>query len=72
MILCYASSGGAFVAVSDYFLDNGDAVVCAVYNYKSHATVFNWLKTKKNATKPSAQSICRARQEKSIRLQRTG
>lgn len=41
-----SSSGGAFVAISDYFLDNGDAVVCAVYNYKSHATEFQLIENR--------------------------
>lgn len=41
-----SSSGGAFVAVSDYFLDNGDAVVCAVYNYESHVTEFQLIESK--------------------------
>lgn len=49
-LLC-SSSGGAFVAVSDYFLDNGDAVVCAVYNYKSHATVFQLVENQEKRDK---------------------
>lgn len=44
--LLRSSSGGAFVAISEYFLNNGDAVVCAIYNYEDHATEFqlieNW------------------------------
>lgn len=44
--LLRSSSGGAFVAVSDYFLDNGDAVVCAVYNYESHVTEFQLIESK--------------------------
>ena len=43
--LLRSSSGGGFVAVSDYFLDNGDAVVCAVYNYESHATEFRLIES---------------------------
>ena len=34
--LLKSSSGGAFSAISDVFLANGDAVVCATYNYVSH------------------------------------
>lgn len=41
--LLRSSSGGAFVALSDCFLDNGDAVVCAVYNYEDHATEFQLM-----------------------------
>ena len=35
-----SSSGGAFTALSNVFLENGDAVVCAVYNYETHAVEF--------------------------------
>ena len=49
-LLC-SSSGGAFVAVSDYFLDNGDAVVCAVYNYESHVTEFQLIESKERRNK---------------------
>ncbi|MCD8231328.1 MAG: Coenzyme F420 hydrogenase/dehydrogenase, beta subunit C-terminal domain [Clostridiales bacterium] len=35
-----SSSGGAFTAISDFFLERGDAVVCAVYSYESHQTEF--------------------------------
>ena len=31
--LMSSSSGGAFTALSDFFLKNGNAVVAAVYNY---------------------------------------
>ena len=41
--LLRSSSGGAFVAFSDYFLDNGDAVVCAAYNYENHVTEFQLI-----------------------------
>lgn len=44
--LLRSSSGGAFVAVSDYFLDNGDAVVCAVYTYESYVTEFQLIESK--------------------------
>ena len=49
-LLC-SSSGGAFIAVSDYFLDNGDAVVCAVYNYESHVTEFQLIESKERRNK---------------------
>ena len=29
-------SGGAFTALSDYFLGNGDAVIAVVYNYQTY------------------------------------
>lgn len=49
--LLRSSSGGAFVAVSDYFLDNGDAVVCAVYNYESHVTEFQLIESHERRNK---------------------
>lgn len=49
--LLRSSSGGAFVAVSDYFLDNGDAVVCAVYNYESHVTEFQLIESQERRNK---------------------
>lgn len=45
------SSGGAFVAMSDYFLDNGDAVACAVYNYENNITEFRLIKNKEERDK---------------------
>ncbi len=38
--LMNSSSGGAFTALSDYFMESGNAVVAAVYNYKNHTTEF--------------------------------
>lgn len=43
--LLHSSSGGAFVALSDAFLDNGDAVICAVYNYQTHAVEYQLVET---------------------------
>lgn len=47
-VLLNSSSGGAFTVLSDYFLDSGNAVVAAVYNYDSHKTEFRFIKTKKS------------------------
>lgn len=44
--LLRSSSGGAFVALSDVFLDNGDAVVCAVYNYQTHTAEFKLVQNR--------------------------
>ena len=49
--LLRSSSGGAFVALSDCFLDNGDAVVCAVYNYEDHATEFQLIENREERDK---------------------
>ena len=35
-----SSSGGAFTAISDVFLSNGDAVVSPIYNYETCQTEF--------------------------------
>lgn len=51
MELMNSSSGGAFIAVSDYFLDNNNAVVCAVYDYESHATEFHLIESKEERNK---------------------
>ena len=46
-LLKRSSSGGAFTALSDVFLERGDAVVCAVYNYASHDCEYRLVATKK-------------------------
>ena len=38
--LLESSSGGAFTAISDAFLKNGDAVVCSIYNYDTSQPEF--------------------------------
>lgn len=45
-LLLKSSSGGAFTAISDLFLDNGDAVVAATYNYQTHTEEFSFLRNK--------------------------
>lgn len=49
--LMSSSSGGAFSALSDYFLDNGNAVVAAVYNYENNMTEFQMLLNKEQRDK---------------------
>ena len=44
--LMQSSSGGAFTVISDIFLENGDAIVCALYNYKTHAMEFKLITDK--------------------------
>lgn len=53
--LLKSSSGGAFTAISDAFLEKGDAVVCAVYNYDTHVTEFRLITTaeERNAARGS-------------------
>lgn len=41
--LMRSSSGGAFTVISDYFLSNGCAIVCAVYDYDLHETGFKFI-----------------------------
>lgn len=54
-ILMHSSSGGAFTAISNYFLSNGDAIACAVYNYHTHAAEFQLITTEveRNAARGS-------------------
>ena len=35
-VLNYCSSGGAFTALSDAFLEDHNAVLCTGYNYEKH------------------------------------
>lgn len=44
-VLNHCSSGGAFTVLSDVFLNNSNAVLCAGYNYNSHQTEFRLLFT---------------------------
>ena len=45
-ILLKSFSGGAFTALSDYFLDKDTVVVAAIYNYQTHTEEFGFLYTK--------------------------
>lgn len=38
--LMKSSSGGAFTAISNEFLKNGDGILCTAYDYQRHAAVF--------------------------------
>lgn len=38
--LMNSSSGGAFTAITDHFINNRGAVAAAIYNYQSHSEVF--------------------------------
>lgn len=41
--LMNSSSGGAFTALSDFFLKNGDAIAAVVYNYQTHTAEFQMI-----------------------------
>ena len=45
--LLSSSSGGAFTALSDFFLEKGNAVVATVYNYENHTAEFQMILDKK-------------------------
>lgn len=45
-VLLKSSSGGAFTALSDYFLNKADMVIAAVYNYDRHTTEFQMIRSK--------------------------
>ncbi len=44
--LMLSSSGGAFTALSDIFLNNGDAVACSLYNVLTHQQEFRIITSK--------------------------
>ena len=44
-VLHYCSSGGAFTALSDVYLNGGGAVLCSGYNYSTHQTEFRLVLT---------------------------
>lgn len=44
-LLIRSSSGGAFIALSDLFLSNDDAVACTVYNYQTHTAEYRIIRT---------------------------
>lgn len=41
--LLSSSSGGAFTALSDFFLENGNAVAAAIYNYENYTAEFQMI-----------------------------
>lgn len=45
-VVMQSSSGGAFSVLSDYFLENGDAVVTSVYDYQSHSIEYKIIENK--------------------------
>lgn len=45
-VLLKSSSGGAFTALSDYFLNHGNAVIATVYNYENHTAEYCLIQTK--------------------------
>lgn len=49
--LMSSSSGGAFTALSDYFLKSGDAIISAIYNYENHTTEFQMILNKEQREK---------------------
>lgn len=49
--LLSSSSGGAFTALSDFFLESGNAVVAAVYSYENHSTEFQMILNKEQREK---------------------
>lgn len=49
--LIHSSSGGAYIALSDFFLKNNNAVVCATYNYNLAETVFELILTVRDRNK---------------------
>ncbi|MCD7893352.1 MAG: hypothetical protein LUG60_06580 [Erysipelotrichaceae bacterium] len=55
--LIESSSGGAFVALSDYFIEKGYAVVASIYDYDNNKLNFQLFLIKKIEIKRGGQSI---------------
>lgn len=51
VLLNKSSSGGMFIPLSDYILDMGGAVACAVYNYQTSQTEFKLVTNKSDRDK---------------------
>lgn len=53
--LIASSSGGAFTAISDIFLKNGDIIICSSYNFDSHQQEYRIITTveERNAARGS-------------------
>lgn len=49
--LLESSSGGAFVALSEVFLNNGDAVIAPIYDYVTHTNKFRLIQNKEQRNK---------------------
>ena len=55
-----SSSGGAFTALSDFFLKKDNAVVAAIYNYENHTAEFKMILDEEQRERAKVQNICRA------------
>mgnify|MGYP000952574556 CR=1 FL=1 len=55
-----SSSGGAFTAFSDVFLEEGNAIVSAVYNYQSNQMEFKLYTTKEERNKARGSKYIQA------------
>ena len=49
--LINSSSGGMFTAISDFFINRGDMVVCSTYNYDLNENEFKLISTKQGRDK---------------------
>lgn len=58
--LMSSSSGGAFTALSDFFLKNDNAVVAAIYNYENHMTEFQMILDEKQRERAKGSKYMRA------------
>lgn len=55
-----SSSGGAFTAISDVFLNSGNAVVSAIYNYDTNQNEFTLYTTKEDRDKARGSKYIQA------------
>lgn len=65
--LLSSSSGGAFIALSDYFLRNGYVVVAASYNYENHTEEFKMILDKEQREKAKGSKYMQSRPGNSYR-----
>lgn len=59
--LLSSSSGGAFTALSDFFLENGNAVAAAIYNYENHTAEFQMILDEKQRDRAKGSKYMQSR-----------
>ena len=59
--LLSSSSGGAFTALSNFFLGNGNAVVATVYNYENHTAEFQMILNEEQRDKAKGSKYLQSR-----------
>lgn len=60
-IVMKSSSGGAFTAISDYFIERGDAVIAAVYEYDNYNLNYKIIQSKSDRDKAIGSKYMQSR-----------